>query len=151
LRVTDSCGLSAMSSGATTSDGKFLTADGNYYWGSCPNGEGTCTQSYVGCGSQTGVDYCGNPVASCSSDVYTSSSCGNDVATSGPEQVTASCYETGGAVNNAYSAGSPGKTASASTNYWVYVYSPGLPDGPWMSALYFNESYSSVVQGLPLC
>lgn len=151
LRVTDSCGLSAMSSGATTSDGKFLTADGNYYWGSCPNGEGTCTQSYVGCGSQTGVDYCGNPVASCSSDVYTSSSCGSDVATSGPEQVTASCYETGGAVNNAYSAGSPGKTASASTNYWVYVYSPGLPDGPWMSALYFNESYSSVVQGLPLC
>lgn len=153
LRVADSCGLSAMSSGTATSDGKPLEADGNYYWGSCPNGEADCAQTYTGCGSISGVDYCGNPVGSCSTHTFSTKTCTNDVATGGPQPVTASCYATGGTVTNAYSADSPGASSSStvSTDLWVYIFSPSFSGGQWMSALYFNESYSAVVQGLPSC
>jgi len=56
-------------------------------------------------------------------------------------------------LGNQYSADSPGASSSStvSTDLWVYIFSPSFSGGQWMSALYFNESYSAVVQGLPSC
>jgi hypothetical protein len=127
--------ISADSNSPVNAGPKPLTTDGTHYFGACPSNPPPANEKY-----------CGPEVGHCPSPSYSDAGCAGLI--NGGTVLQALCYTAGGNVVNSYSAESPGPTVTAQTNLWVRV--SGLSN-PYLSALWFNESYNSVVAQLPGC